>query len=432
MPPKFGNYLFRNLKREESGEQSSTPPPAATPPSSLNLDERVISLTEADFASDEALVPALAWDQCPGHKVEVKLGDTEGLMSGRVTIQAGTLRRIAGPLVPPEIPDDLQLPVSLKAVVLQINPYLQQSNQGTLRPPGPDFDTPIAQVAREDEGFFKLESTAAAEKTGLDEKPPGTGVASAPAAPGFPLIREKPVPPPAAGGPESSAPSIPVTVARPQSRPPRPAHAGEGRFDPFAILPAVGPRPSSGLPPSSGSPPAAPKEVPGGHAHAPPSAVNHPVPPASPASPASGVSTKPGRRIALERLQEIFMTDDLLDIAQVLRLVSLFPRVTAAFAVAQGGTVYGEAPALGGYAGLAGGIVDAARQFAHLATGTECQGITILSEKPLSIIGTENLSLILLHEGRALPPGMKERVSAIVQALSELLPPASAEGGAPA
>lgn len=126
------------------------------------------------------------------------------------------------------------------------------------------------------------------------------------------------------------------------------------------------------------------------------------------------------------------MTDDLLDIAQVLRLVSQFPRVTLAFAVARDGTAYGEAPALGEYAGLAGGLVDAARRFAQLAAGTECQGITFLGEKPLSIIGTENLSLILLHEGRALPPGMKERVGAIAQALSELLPPASAEGGAPA
>ena len=126
------------------------------------------------------------------------------------------------------------------------------------------------------------------------------------------------------------------------------------------------------------------------------------------------------------------MTDDLLDVAQVLRLVSQFPRVTLAFAVTRDGVVYGEAPALGGYAGLAAGLADAARHFARLATGTECQGITILAEKPLSIVGTENLSVVLLHEGRALPPGMKERVGAIAQALSELLPPASAEGGAPA
>jgi hypothetical protein len=391
----------------------------------------LISLTEADFVSDDALVPALAWDHCPGRKVEVKLGDTEGLMSGRVTIQAGVLRRIAGPLVPPEIPDDLQLPVSLKTVVLQIHPYLQQPNQGTLRPPGPDFDTPIAQVAREDEGFFKLETTAsAAEEGGVDEKPPGASVSSPPAAPGFPLIREKPVPPPAAGAPELPAPSIPVTVARPQARAPRPAHANEERFDPFAILPPVGPRASSGQPPSPGPPPAAPKEIPLGHVPSP--GVSHPVASAPPLSPSAGLCTKPGRRIALERLQEIFMTDDLLDIAQVLRLVSQFPRVTLAFAVARDGIVYGEAPALGGYAGLAGGLVDAARRFAQLATGTECQGITILSERPLSIIGTENLSLVLLHEGRALPPGMKERVGAIAQALSELLPPASAEGGAPA
>jgi hypothetical protein len=154
--------------------------------------------------------------------------------------------------------------------------------------------------------------------------------------------------------------------------------------------------------------------------------------PAPGLSPLPVFSSKPGRRIALERLQEIFMTDDLLDIGQVLRLVSQFPRVTLAFAVARDGVVYGEAPALGDHAGLATGLADAARRFACLVTGTECQGITILGERPLSIIGTENLSLVLLHEGRALPPGMKERVSAIAQALSELLPPASAEGGAPA
>lgn len=126
------------------------------------------------------------------------------------------------------------------------------------------------------------------------------------------------------------------------------------------------------------------------------------------------------------------MTDDLLDIPQVLQLVSRFPRVTLAFAVTRDGIVYGDAPALGSHAGLTAGLTDAARCFARLATGAESQGITILSERPLSIIGTENLSVVLLHEGRALPPGMKERVGAVAQALSELLPQNSPEEGATA
>ncbi|MBV9490730.1 MAG: hypothetical protein JO069_13560 [Verrucomicrobia bacterium] len=384
------------------------------------LDDQAIVLTEADFASDEAFVPALAWDRWPVGKVEVRVGDTSGLMSGRVTILAGTLRRIAGPLVPVQVPDDFQLPISLKTVVLQIQPFLQRSNEENVRVAAPDFDTPIAQVAREDEGFFKLEKSGQTEKAGPPpDAPPGSQDALPPAVPAFSLIREKPAPPSA----EPAVPSLPVTVGRPAGRSgqtdERSRH--EQWFDPFASLPPVGPRPLAG-PASPAVDPSRsmPKEVPGTGQGA---VGSQPDPPR-----VTGLAQKPARRAAVERLQAIFMTDDLLDFAQVLRLVSQFPRVRLAFAVGRDGMVYGEAPAaLGQYAALAIGIVDAARRFARLAAAAEGQGITILGEAPVSIIGNESLSLVLLHEGRNLPPGMKERVTEIAQALSELLPAAADE-----
>jgi hypothetical protein len=122
MPPKFGNYLFRNLQDQPGKNEAAAP----ASKEALALEDRVITLGEADFVSNEARIPALAWDRHPGRMVEVRLRDTCGLTEGRVTIQAGILRRVVSDLVPANVPDDLQLPISLRSVVMQIHPYLEQ------------------------------------------------------------------------------------------------------------------------------------------------------------------------------------------------------------------------------------------------------------------------------------------------------------------
>ena len=90
-------------------------------------------------------------------------GSIEGyrrLLDGSVVVKASTLQRIYPELLPVQLDADYLFPVSLKSVVLQVQAHLQQDLGEVPKPIGPDFDTPIAQVAREDEGFFKLEQLA--------------------------------------------------------------------------------------------------------------------------------------------------------------------------------------------------------------------------------------------------------------------------------
>ncbi len=431
--PKFGNYLFRNLK-ETPPTGTPTPAPAEPAP----LDDRELLLTEADFASEEALVPALAWEQWPEREVRLRFGDTRGLTTGRVTVTAGVLRQSAPGLVPPGVPDDLELPLSLKTVVLQLQPYLPAVTGNLPRSATPDFDTPIAQVAREDEGFFKLEQSRSAD-----------------VAEGLPLIRERPRDageerPPAAD--PTLPPALPVRVPRPQPlREPRAGEGGNAPFDPFADLPAVGPRPATVPPaPSPAAPsqmPAVPPRDPGHQTSAPagsmpdeplpaaPSVARLPSSPAMslPASVATPSGAAPGagagatfpssKRRALERLQEIFMTDDYLDLDGVLRCLRAFPRVRTVFVIGADGARHGDDPV--GSGAFSGEVVlqtlGAAAQLAEMTGNAGFRGFTLLGQGPLSVVGDRRLALVLQHEGRTLPPGMQERLVVVADALADLL-----------
>jgi len=233
MAPKFGNYLFRNLKGESTS--SSTGPGRESSAELIALEERAIVLREADFLAGSDL-PVLDWSQSVQQEICIQLKDTRGIMEGRAGVPAAAIRRVCPGLLTPDVKDETLFPVSLKAVVVQIQYYLNCHPAELVKSPGPDFDTPIAQVAREDEGFFKLEN--AAQSPVCPDGPSPEKAIKGPAMtladrPPFPLIREKPrnQPPPAEAGPiEATLP--PVS----QSQPEAPLD-GKSTFDPFAGLP---------------------------------------------------------------------------------------------------------------------------------------------------------------------------------------------------
>ena len=398
MAPKFGNYLFRNLQDQPGKEGESVP----VSPEAPALEDRVITLGEADFVSNEALVPALAWDRHPGRTVEVRLRDISGLTEGRVTIQAGVLRRAASDLVPANVPDDLQLPLSLRSVVMQIQPYLEQSDGGIPRPTGPDFDTPIAQVAREDEGFFKLEPSKGSAPAGPSRPAVDASI------PAWPLIREKPA---VMAGPPVAVVSRP-TPAPPDVQPAPPLPENRPQH-PFAGLPAVGPP----------SPPPEPARLTAEGTGPPAPAWQGGVGETQlPAPLPATAKSKPVRRVALERLQEVFMTEDLLDVGQVLRLIGAFPKVVKAFAVTGDGEVHGQGTEmLGTRLAPPSALLKAAETFARTLGLRETLGLTLLLDQPISVIGNDRLTLIIFHESRNLPPGMKDRLAVVAAALADLL-----------
>src|SRR6516164_10931123 len=235
MLPKFGSYLFRNLK----GQTPETNPPGDSLGAFGAFEEQPILLRQEDIRADDPKGPPLDWAKVENGQVTVQLKETQGIADGCVTVRASTLRRICPLLIPHPFEEDYLYPVSLKTVVFQIQAHLQRKSAEVPKPGGPDFDTPIAQVAREDEGFFKLEKVAHQPPL-PNEKPQADQTSTEPFLtpadrPSFPLIREKPKL-------VQLDPGAPLEIALPH--PPLPVSgttpATSSKPGPFDDLPKVG------------------------------------------------------------------------------------------------------------------------------------------------------------------------------------------------
>ena len=166
MARKFGNHLFRN--REALASEHARISTSDLPETFGALDEQVIILGKEDIRAEAPSAPLLDWS--PFEKgIAVQLKDTEGLDVGSVTIKASTLQRIHPALLPVPLESEYLFPISLKTVVLQVQAHLRQGSEERPNPTGPDFDTPIAQVAREDNGFFKLAKMTEAIEPPVEE-----------------------------------------------------------------------------------------------------------------------------------------------------------------------------------------------------------------------------------------------------------------------
>ena len=439
MAPKFGNYLFRNLKSGPGpSEKASTDPAAA-----VVVEDQEIVLQPADFASE--IGGALNWASQEAREIRLKLRQTDGLMDGRVTISAKMLRELYPGLVPDQLKDETTFPLSLRSVVLQLQNVMRSPNDGPALAGAPDFDTPIAQVAREDEGFFKLEENAPSSVSGPN---PSAGLPADDLGSVLPLIREKeqvrenppsappvqvvapfstqPSPPPKNVVEPLAVPGLPDVASRPARRSvPESKRQGEvgslddgtksgGKKDPFADLPKpnLEPRMDSNQ-----------REVVPG-----PSIVAG-EPPVEESAKLIGPekrSPKPQRRRGLERLQELFLTDDFLDAGQVAQLLRAFPKVRAALIMLDDGTVLGgDLPEnYGASAALpAPALMRAVREFGTAVSSAEVSAFTLLADSPISIFLEGRVCMMVVHEGRGLLPGMRDRFSQITKALDALYDP---------
>jgi hypothetical protein len=397
MPPKFGNYLFRNLKAQNDVGSANSP----SLEEAAELADQTIILRPEDFIDHDSGRDALNWSNLNPAEIRVQFRDTNGLMEGRVAIAASAIRRNYPSLIPPAIQDGVQFPISLKTVVLQLQNCLRATSAETLAAASIDFDTPIAQVAREDEGFLKLER--AAESDSIRAKPMNQPELRPEPDP-FPLIREKP----------QSAPPNPPAIQVTWS--PSSAPSPEIRSDPFKNLPKVGPRTGDGK--SEMTSPD--REIPASP-H-----VLGPIVPKTGSEWVAQVSDKPLRRLGLERLQEIFLTDDFLDARQVAKLLRAFPKVKGALILFEDGTVLGgELPDGFNVAAsfAAPNLFRASREFANALNGSNIVAITLLADAPISVFLERKICILIAHEGRGLLPGMRERVSDIANALNAMYEP---------
>jgi len=401
MAPKFGNYLFRNLKSGSGSPEKASNDPAGA----ISVEDQEIVLQPADFTTD--IGGALNWTSQESREIRVKLRQTDGLMDGRITISAKMLRDLYPGLVPEQLKEETAFPLSLRTVVLQLQNMMRSPNDASALAGGPDFDTPIAQVAREDEGFFKLEENATSSTSGSNAPAasPAGDFGSV-----LPLIREKEQVrdnPPAAPPIQVVAP-----ISTQESRPPRnevEPHSVAGasgavgvKAGPFADLPK--PKLPAPKPAVAGGP--------------------HPVE-EIPKQPEK-LPPKPQRRRGLELLQELFLTDDFLDAGQVAQLLRGFPKVRAALIMLDDGTVLGgdlpenyrvsaalPAPAL----------MRAVREFGTAVSSADVGALTLLADLPISIFLEGRVCMMVVHEGRGLLPGMRERFGQITKALDALYDP---------
>jgi hypothetical protein len=394
MPPKFGNYLFRNLKG-----QTGEPDPMADSPTleeTAELSEQTILLRPDDFVDSDA---DLHWSTLNPQEIRIQFRDTKGLMEGRVVISAGVVRQSYPSLVSSSVKDDRFFLISLKTVVLQLQNCLHGEKSEARTTPSVDFDTPIAQVAREDEGFLKLERAA-------QQDPPRSPTSNPEIS--FPLIREKP---------QSTPPNPPAVQVMPPSTPVAAPAPAEARLDPFKDLPKIGVRREE---PKSELRPREPVETGYGDAR---SDVSRDV-----AEWLSPSSNKPLRRLALERLQEIFLTDDYLDARQVAKLLRAFPKVKGALILLEDGTVVGGDLPEDFHlesAFSAPGLLRAGREFMQALNRSTALAITLLADVPVSIFLERKVCILIAHEGRGLLPGMRERISEIAKALDAMYEPSA-------
>ena len=388
MAPKFGNYLFRNLRAKSNAASELT-----SSESDALLAGTMIRLGPSDFiGSGEAASSALNWSAVEAKEIFIPFADTQGLAEGRMTISADALRKVNPSLVPVDTPADKPFLISLRAVVLQVQRFLRPASSPVTPPPGPDFDTPISQVAREDENFHRLEPNMLG---GGEGRFTADGVSDDEAS-RFPLIREKPKPP---------NPGITDAAEEPVRSD---AKTPSTRADPFAALPKVGPPLTRSAQERVESEPV------------------RAVADMRDTGTTTALPEKPVRRVALERLQELFLTDDYLDAMAVAQLLRAFPKVQAVLIMKANGTFLGGELPPGWTVETAQATPALLRQlqaYSESLTGNVVAGCMLLGNWPVSMFLEGDICLLLVHGGRGLLPGMKERITEIAKALSAMYGP---------
>jgi hypothetical protein len=297
-----------------------------------------------------------------GGAITVKAEKILGLLEGRTRIKAEVLEELhPGKFARPTDPA-AEFNIPLHVVVMQIQDILCSTSLADIKLEG--LETPFAELAREDEERFK--------KGQRDQ----------------PLGRQAVVPRSLDENDNGSREDTESQLAR--SGHPEPAIARSGSAPKF---------------------------------HNAPSRM------ASPAPEGRYVQSRTARREGYERLQELYLTDEPLDGAKVADWVFQLPRVTGAVIMLSDGAVLGGE--LGGGIGeklvsLAPNFVKHASGFTEILADGPTRFITFFGHAlQISLVICGDVLMLVGHEGKNLPPGLRERLIATAQALDILYGPQS-------
>jgi hypothetical protein len=358
----------RLFKRKEEG-----PLPVARDNTREILNERDVLVREGELFDGQS--PAsVVWSKVGG-AISVKADKILGILEGRTRIKAAVLQELYPGLFekPPNPGTEFTIP--LQAVVTQLQDVFAGvfPEEADLE----DFDTPFGQLARQDEARFK---NGRADRPGQVRSYEATAI---------PSTFDKPIGevglPTARNGTQSDLESQVV-----REEPPKPVSE-----ELFPVL-------ESGHPDSAG---------------------------AVLLAGAPNIQSNKERRQGYARLQELYLTDEQLDGSKVASLILQLPGVAGVVIMLSDGAVLG-----GGLSGgLSEGLLSLTPDFVrHLLGFTQdIQGgppsfATISSDAfQVSVTIGGNVLILSAHEGRRLPPGLRERLVATAQAVNMIYGPQS-------
>jgi len=345
------------------------------PVSSGEIGDQVIKLRTEDIYAKALPAPFLDWSKTDKDEVAVQLKDLDGFADGNVTLKASTLRRLHPSLVPAWVDPDYLFHVSLKSVVMQVQGNLRRGADDGPVSSGSEFETAIAQVAREDEDRFKLEKFQESREPAAET-----------------TIQAKAI---------SSEPVL-TPADRPATRPPANQNSTQGPADPVTST-AVALRALMPGPVAVSGPEAKPMGL----------RLN-----------AKELMAKDDReRHASERIREIFMTDEYLSADSVAHRIACLPRICSALVMSADGTVLGGTLPEGyrlEAAILAPALMRKVKEFGRGLRSSETTVFTILGEIPVSLFAEGNIHILICHEVRGFVPGMQSMIREIANALNTI------------
>jgi hypothetical protein len=344
--------------------------------SSGELSEQFVILRNEDIHAEAPEAPFLDWSTIVNGEIAIQMKDLEGFAEGNVTIKASSLQKIHPRLLPGLLEGDFLFQISLISVVMQVQAHLRRSSDDGPAGIGSDFDTPISQVAREDEGCFKLEELEG---------------------------RKEPDSEKATHAEQKSLEPVLTPADRPLSGATRKLSGAERREQRPSMTPHSALNISDSI-----------------------SASDPKLRPAETRQARENPRAKSARENAgQERLRVIFMTEDYLDLHEVAQRIAALPRITNALVISAEGTVLGgtlpEGHSLGA-AILAPAFMRQVREFERNLRGSETSAFTLLGEKSVSLFAEGDIHILIWHEGRGLVPGMRKRISEIAAALDLICP----------
>lgn len=337
--------------------------------------DQLVILRREDIYADAPAAPTLDWSKIEKGEIAVQMKDLDGLAEGNVTINASTLQRLHPLLVPERFDADYPFHVSLRSVVMQVQGSLRRSPEdGPVRSRF-EFDTPITQIAREDEGYFKLEKFHESQEPAADRaaqtKPKSTEPVLTPAdRPAARLLRQARIAPELGEPPTlKEAPRL-VTA---------PVRATAQRLERTS---------------------------------------------AETSQPGNELRAKNNReRIGHQQLREIFMTEEYLGVETVADRIAQLPKICSALVMLADGTVLGGSLPEGyrlETAILAPALMRNVQEFGRGLRFGEPTAFTVLGERPISLFAEGNIHILVCHEGRGLVPGMRKRIGEIAAALDTI------------